>query len=156
MTREESNMTVPKASPKNSGTKAAAKKAAPKRAAARSESPTKADAAVEAYFAAQTAEQRALLDQLRALVAKGVPDTDVSIKWGVPFFQRGGKNICALAAFKEHVAINFFAPPEVLVDPDGKLEGEGKANRMLQVRAASEIDAASIRRWLKAAVAANG
>jgi len=97
-----------------------------------------------------------LLGRLRGLVVKAVPDATVSIKWGVPFFERNGESICALASFKEHVGINFFAPPDVLIDPEKKLEGSGKANRMLKVRTASDIDSASISRWLKAAVAAKG
>jgi len=51
------------------------------------------------------------------------------------------------------VGINFFAPPEVLVDPGKKLEGSGKGNRMLKVRTSDDIDSASILRWLKAAAA---
>ena len=108
-----------------------------------------------AYLAQQPPEKRALLEKLRALVVKGVPDATVSIKWGVPMYQRNGKLICALAAFKDHVAINFFAPPDVLVDPGKKLEGAGKTSRLLKVRTAADIDTASIARWLKAAVVAN-
>ena len=113
-------------------------------------------APVDSYFAEQPPEKRALLEKLRALVNKGVPDADASIKWGVPFYQRKGKNVCSLAAFKEHVGINFFASPDVLVDPGKKLEGGGKTMRMLKVRTASDIDSASILRWLKATVAAAG
>jgi hypothetical protein len=107
------------------------------------------------YFAEQPADKAALLEKLRALVNKGVPDADVSIKWGVPFYQRNGKNICALASFKDYVAINFFAPPTAFVDPAKKLEGSGKGNRTLKVHNAGDVDSASILRWLKAVVAAN-
>jgi len=112
-------------------------------------------APVDSYFKQQPPEKRALLEKLRALVAKEVPDADASIKWGVPFYQRNGKNVCSLAAFKEHVGINFFASPAVLADPGKKLEGEGKTMRMLKVRRPEDIDSASILRWLKATVAAN-
>jgi hypothetical protein len=107
------------------------------------------------YFAEQPADRAALLQKLRALINKGVPDADVSIKWGVPFYQLNGKNVCSLAAFKDFVGINFLASPSVLVDPKKKLEGGGKTMRMLKVRSASDIDSASILRWLKATVAAN-
>ncbi len=107
------------------------------------------------YIAEQSADKAALLEKLRALVNKGVPGADVSIKWGVPFYQVNGKNVCALASFKDHVGINFFAPPSAFVDPGKKLEGSGKGNRMLKVRSAGDIDSASILRWLKAVVAAN-
>ena len=106
---------------------------------------------VDRYFAEQTPEKRALLEKLRAIVVKTLPDADVAIKWGVPIYQRNGKNVCALASFKDHVAINFFASPSVLPDPQKKLEGGGKTSRMLKVRTAADIDSASITRWLRAA-----
>ena len=127
-------------------TKTAAKKPAPKKGASGADT---------RYIAEQPADKAALLEKLRALVNKGVPDADVSIKWGVPFYQLNGKSICALASFKDHVGLNFFAPPSAFVDPSKKLEGSGKANRMLKVRSAGDIDSASILRWLKAVVAAN-
>lgn len=107
---------------------------------------------VASYFADQPADKGALLEKLRVLVARAVPDATPTIKWGVPVYQRNGRNLCALAAFKDHVAINFFVGPSVLADPGKKLEG-GKTNRMLKVRAAGDIDAAGITRWLKAAAA---
>jgi len=109
---------------------------------------------VDGYFTQQPTDKRMLLEKLRALVVKGVPDATVSIKWGVPVYQRNGRNLCALAAFKDHVALNFFVAPNVLADPGKKLEG-GKTNRMLKVRSAADIDAATISRWVKAAAAAN-
>jgi hypothetical protein len=128
--------------------KAAAKKTVAKKTTAKG-------SATAAYFAEQPADKRALLEKLRSLVAKGIPDAEASIKWGVPIYQRNGRNVCALASFKDHVAINFFAPPAVLVDPGKKLEGAGKTSRLLKVRTAADIDSASITRWLKAAAAAN-
>lgn len=107
------------------------------------------DDRVERYFADQPSDKRALLEELRALVEKAVPGAEPSIKWGVPVYQLNGKNVFALAGFKDHVAINFFAPPEVFDDPRGRLEG-GKTNRALKVRSAKDIDRSSITRWLKA------
>jgi len=129
--------------------------AVPKTAAKKSAGKKAAGGVDDRYIAEQPADKAALLEKLRALVNKGVPDADVSIKWGVPFYQRNGKNVCSLAAFKDFVGINFFASPSVLVDPKKKLEGGGKTMRMLKVRSASDIDSASIVRWLKAVVAAN-
>lgn len=140
--------------------KAAAKRAPAKKAVPKPRSSMAArrkdfGAPVDAYFADQPPEKRALLEKLRILVDKEVPDADAVIKWGVPIYQLHGRNVCSLAAFKEHVGINFFASPDVLVDPDRKLEGGGKSMRMLKVRSVKDIDSASIRRWLKTAVVAN-
>ena len=135
---------------------ATAKRTAKKTTAAKTAATKKtAGPSVEGYFAQQPADKRALLEKLRALVVKGVPDATSTIKWGVPFYRRNGRDLCALAAFKDNVAINFFAPPQVLVDPGKKLEGSGKGNRTLKVRSAGDIDSPSIIRWLKAVVAAN-
>ena len=103
------------------------------------------------YIAQQPAAMRSLLESLRVLIRKSLPDAEVSIKWGVPFYTQGGKQVCALACFKEHVGLNFFAPPEALIDPAKKLEGGGKSSRMLKVRSATDIDRAAIARWLKVA-----
>ena len=112
-------------------------------------------APVNAYFAQQPPEKRPLLDKLRALVDAELPNADATIKWGVPVYQVNGRNVCSIAAFKEHVGINFFASPDVLVDPGKRLEGGGKSMRMLKVRSAKDIDSAGIRRWLKAAAASS-
>ena len=106
---------------------------------------------VATYLAQQPPEKRVLLERLSLVVAKGAPDATPTIKWGIPVYVRNGKNICALASFKDFVAINFVAPAELLVDPGKKLEGAGKTQRMLKVRSLSDIDAASIQRWLKVA-----
>ena len=140
---------------KRSASKTAVKKTVKKGAPAMAAKRNDLGAPVDSYFAEQPPEKRALLEKLRALVAKGVPGADASIKWGVPFYQMKGRNVCSLAAFKEHVGINFFASPDVLVDPGKKLEGGGKSMRMLKVRRAEDIDSASILRWLKATVAAS-
>jgi hypothetical protein len=110
--------------------------------------------AAHRYFAQQAPDKRALLERLHAIVVKTLPDALVAIKWGVPVYEVGGKKVCALASFKDHVGLNLFASPSVLADPKKKLEGEGKTSRMLKVRAASDIDPASIKRWLNAAKSA--
>jgi hypothetical protein len=134
-----------------SARKRPAKKTAAKRTAAKKT----LGAAVEGYLAQQAPDKRALLERLQVLVAQGAPDADATIKWGVPVYQMNGRNVCSLAAFKEHVGINFFAPPSAFVDPQKKLEGGGTTMRMLKVRSAGDIDSTSILRWLKAAVVAN-
>ena len=139
------------AASKATAKKTAAKKTTPQKTA----QPDGAGASVESYFAQQPPDKRALLIKIRSLVEKGAPDAVPMIKWGVPIYARNGRNICALATFKDHVGLNFFAPPSALPDPKKRLEGEGKTSRMLKVRTAADIDAPSITGWLKAAVAAN-
>jgi hypothetical protein len=151
--RPATKTTQKKTAAKKTATK---KKTGARKATAAAGAPRKdSGAPVESYFAQQAPDKRVLLERLRVLVAKGAPDAGATIKWGVPIYQLKGRNVCSLAAFKEHVGINFFAPPSVLVDPQRKLEGGGSTMRMLKVRTADDIDSASILRWLKAAVAAS-
>ena len=62
--------------------------------------------------------------------------------------------LAALGALKSEVALSIYAPPEAFDDPKGQLEGRSASYRVLKVKHEREIDAASVRRWLKAAVAA--
>src|SRR2546422_10804701 len=121
---------------KSTAKKTAAKKTAPQQGSKRDG----ADASVENYFAQLPTDQRALLTKLRALVEKGAPDAVPSIKWGVPIYARNGRNICALATFKDHIGLNFFAPPSALADPKKRLGGGGKTRRMPKGRAAAGLD----------------
>jgi hypothetical protein len=107
--------------------------------------------AATTYIAEQSPDKRALLERLHAIVIEVIPEAIPVIKWGVPIYQVEGRNVCALASFKDHVGINFFAPPAVLSDPGKRLEGSGKTSRMLKVRKAADIDKPAIRRWLRAA-----
>lgn len=108
---------------------------------------------VDKYIAEQDPDKRPLLEKLRGLVERAVPDATPSLKWGVPVYARNGRNVCSLAAFKDFVGLNLFAPPAALVDPGKRLEGAGKTSRMLKVRTAKEIDASSVTRWVRAAAA---
>src|SRR5436853_7317703 len=76
---------------------------------------------VATYIAEQDPPKRALLEKLHAQIRKALPQASVSITWGVPVFQMNGRNVCALAAFKDNVALNIFASPDVLTDPKKKL-----------------------------------
>src|SRR5437773_12331897 len=106
-----------------------------------------AGASVESSFAQQPPDKRALLIKIRGLVEEGAPDAVPVIKWGVPIYAQNGRNICALATFKDHVGLNRFAPPRALADPMKKLEGEGERSRTLKVRTAADIEARSSTRW---------
>ena len=49
---------------------------------------------------------RPILEHLRALVHRTVPDAREAIKWGMPHFTYNGKNIAAMAAFKAHCSFS--------------------------------------------------
>jgi hypothetical protein len=106
---------------------------------------------IDSFFKKQTPEMRVILEALRELVEKTVPDAKASIKWGMPFYALDDQMMCALAGFKSHVNIIFAGPPESFKDPKGLLEGEGKMGRHLKLRSLDELPRASVQAWLRTA-----
>ncbi|WP_119079418.1 YdeI/OmpD-associated family protein [Chitinophaga alhagiae] len=49
-----------------------------------------------------------ILEHVRNLVLKTCPHATETIKWGVPFFETYGDNLCSIAAFKKHCIVNFW------------------------------------------------
>lgn len=146
-------MATKKAAKKTPAKTSPAKKTASKKTAAKKASSSSKGGAFDGYVAKLGAGQRALLEKLRAAALKAFPVPEEAIKWGSPFFLKGGKMVCAFAAFKNHVIINLFGPPELFDDPEGRLEGDAKNARSLKVREPGDIPAAQVTKWVKAALA---
>ncbi|MEJ7732208.1 MAG: DUF1801 domain-containing protein [Polyangiaceae bacterium] len=102
-------------------------------------------------MAKQSPERRALLERLRHLVETTAPEAEAALKWGMPMFTIGGRMMCGLGAHKAHVNLILAGRPEMLVDPDKRLEGEGKTGRRLVLRQLSDLPEKAVRIWLKAA-----
>lgn len=66
------------------------------------------DPRVDAYIAKSAPFARPLLAHLRALVHRGCPEVEETIKWGMPSFVYGGKILCGMAAFKGHCTFGFW------------------------------------------------
>jgi uncharacterized protein YdeI (YjbR/CyaY-like superfamily) len=64
--------------------------------------------AVDAYIAKSADFAKPILRHLRALIHKGCPRIEETIKWGVPTFEREGI-VAMMAAFKGHVAFGFWS-----------------------------------------------
>ena len=81
------------------------------------------DPRVDAYIAKAAAFAQPILTHLRGVVHRVLPDADEGIKWGMPHFMLGGKNVCGMSAFKAHCA--FVVHGEGRVGDDAGV-GEGK------------------------------
>ena len=66
------------------------------------------DARIDAYIDDAQDFARPILIHLRALVHQACPDVEEAVKWRMPFFTLGGKNLANMAAFKEHAAFGFW------------------------------------------------
>ena len=76
------------------------------------------DPRIDDYIAKAAPFAQPILAHVRDLVHRTLPDVEEGIKWGMPAFMLGGKNVAGLAAFKAHCA--------VMIQGEGRLgEGEG-------------------------------
>ena len=84
-------------------------------------------------------------------------DTDLTeeVKWGGPTYTYQGKNIAAIAGFKSYFGL-WFHQGALLKDPKKKLmnaqEGVTKALRQWRFSSAEEIDAKTIKAYVKEAI----
>jgi len=116
----------------------------------RAAAPKRADfgTPIDSFFDKQPPELRAILDDLRSLIAEIAPAATASLKWGMPWFSVGGKRMCSLTAHKAHVNLVLVGPPDAFPDPGRLLRGGGKGGRHLQIRNLAELPRASVRTWL--------
>ena len=78
------------------------------------------DKRIDAYIAKSAPFAQAVLQHLRALVHKALPQVNETIKWGMPYFEHQGL-LCGMAAFKQHCAFLFWKG-SLLSDPQQLLQ----------------------------------
>lgn len=87
----------------------------------------KRDKRIETYIANSAPFARPILSRLREIVHQGCPDTEETIKWGMPFFEYKGEILSNMASFKKHCSFGFWKA-SILPDPDDILELVGKTS----------------------------
>lgn len=65
------------------------------------------DPRIDQHIANAGAFAHPIVERFRALAHREKPDCVEAIKWGMPHFTVGGKNLAGMAAFKAHVSIFF-------------------------------------------------
>ena len=88
------------------------------------------DPRVDAYLEALPQDQRALLEHVRQVIARVVPDAEQAISYGMPAFKRGGKFFVSYAGWKNHCAI-YPLTAEFLAEHRAELEGYGRTKGSL-------------------------
>jgi hypothetical protein len=85
-----------------------------------------------------------LLARLRTLILGADPGLVEEWKWDTPVFAHKG-NVVAMAAFKDHVKLNFFKGA-ALADPHGLFNAglDAKATRAIDIHEGDVIDAPAI------------
>jgi uncharacterized protein YdeI (YjbR/CyaY-like superfamily) len=79
------------------------------------------DARIDAYIAKAADFAKPILEHIRKLVHKAVPDVTETVKWSMPFFEVNGTILCNMAAFKQHCAFGFWNASQ-LKDKEGILQ----------------------------------
>jgi uncharacterized protein YdeI (YjbR/CyaY-like superfamily) len=63
------------------------------------------DSRVDAYIANAGSFAQPILLRIRQIVHAALPDVEEGIKWGMPHFMVGAKNVAGMSAFKAHCAL---------------------------------------------------
>ena len=85
---------------------------------------------------------RPILEHWRALVHATVPGVEEAIKWSMPAYTVGGKIVLITAAFKAHLALNFWRGQELETNHSsvGAMGQFGKIKSMAELPAEAELD----------------
>ena len=110
---------------------------------------------ITAYIAELADWRGEILARLRQLILEAAPDLAEEWKWDTPVWSQKG-NIVAIAAFKDHVKLNFFKGAS-LADPQGLFNAglDAKATRAIDISQGQEIDESALKELISAAVAYN-
>ncbi len=87
----------------------------------------KTDPRIDAYIANAADFARPVLTRLRAIVHDALPQAEETIKWSMPHFTVGGKNVAGMAAFKAHCAFTVHG------EGRGGTEGMGQHGKLTSV-----------------------
>ena len=110
---------------------------------------------ITAYIAELSDWHGEMLARLRKLFLEAVPDLSEEWKWDTPVWSQKG-NVVAIAAFKNHIKINFFKGAS-LEDPQGFFNAglEAKATRAIDLNEGETIDESALKELVRVAVAHN-
>ena len=97
---------------------------------------------IDAYVARAQPFARPILEKVRERVHAVLPDVEEAIKWGMPAYMLGGKIVLMTAAFKAHMALNFWRGQELRGDAAsaGAMGQFGKIRSIDELPPDAELD----------------
>ena len=110
------------------------------------------DPAIEAWMQARSGELGVLAQRWFEVMRGCGPDVRETLHDGYPTTCVGEAAFAYVGAFKAHAHVGFFRGT-ALVDPEGLLEGTGKAMRHVKLRPGQEIDAEALTALIETAYA---
>ena len=110
------------------------------------------DSRIDAYLAALPADQRELLQRLRAQIARVVPGADETISYGMPAFKLNGRFLVSFAGWKAHCSIYPLTDTFLAAHTDA-LEGYGRTKGSLHFTPGAPVPEALMQALIRARVA---
>ena len=100
------------------------------------------DPRIDAYIAKAQPFARPILETVRERVHAAVPGIEETLKWNMPAYTFGGKIVLITAAFKAHMALNFWRGQELRGDEaSADAMGQfGKIKSIADLPADAELD----------------
>ena len=92
------------------------------------------------------ADQLAMVEAVRALVAQTFPSAREQVKYGGILFS-SGMQFCGVFAYRQHVSVEF-SYGATITDGPGHLEGTGRGRRHLKLRSVQDIRTKNLAHYL--------
>ena len=108
---------------------------------------------VTQFIESAASPQREIMEALRRLVHRTVPEVVEDFKWGQPVYLLNGL-LCYIRPAKEDVTLGFFQGHAVR-DTEEILQGSGKKMRHLKVKSVDELRQGQIERLIDEAARVN-
>ena len=117
--------------------------------------PLEASKVIDKQIAKHAGWRGDVMARVRRTVHEAVPDVTEEVKWmGTPTWSKDGI-LCICNPFKEFVKITFYRGAQLQMDDLFNAELEGAQWRAIKIFEGDELDAAGLKKLLKAAVALN-
>lgn len=101
------------------------------------------------YIAKASSDQKQVLNTLRELIGKAIPEVAENFKWNRPVYATQ-KDFCYLQFNKKHVNLGFFEFDKI-EDPNNLLEGTGKEMRHVKIQDGSALNPPVLYKMIKQA-----
>lgn len=93
------------------------------------------DPRIDTYINDKAADfAKPILNELRDRVHKACPDTEETLKWGMPTFMYKGKILCGIASFKQHATFGFWQREVTGGAADKEYDAMGQFGRITSVK----------------------
>jgi uncharacterized protein YdeI (YjbR/CyaY-like superfamily) len=99
----------------------------------------KTDPRIDAYIAKAGPFAHPILTHLRGLVHEALPEAEEGIKWGMPHWMVGGKNVAGMSAFKAHCAFVIHGSGRQGADQKEGMGGYGKVATLSDLPPRAEL-----------------